>query len=500
MKQVKHSYIDFEKILNIAIELSTEKNTDRLMADILEKGMQITRCDAATLYLYQNNQLEFKVMKTISLNVSRGMNGEKILDVPPVPIREENVCAYAAIHRSVLNIADVNHSSKFDFSGPRNYDQLTGYHTKSMLVVPLTDSNDEILGVLQMLNAQDEEGNVIAFDMDDEIIIRSLGSLAAIAMSNLRYQSEIKRELRSFVEAMATAIDEKFPYNGAHTRNVARVALLLAEEVNEKYRNGETDEYFDSDRKEKLELAALFHDIGKIVIPRSIMNRAKRLDDKDLNAIKERFELLSCYFKIDYLEHSITKEEYESRCEVLQDALDLIAKIDGHGYLEDEDYEAVQCLASRSYVKKDGSTICYLTDRERECLSIRSGTLTDDMRQLIESHVDKTAKLLSKVYFTKNYSMVPKWAEQHHEFLDGTGYPKGLKAEDLSIEVRILTITDIYDALTSRDRPYKKPVPSDEAIEILYDMAEQGKIDKILVQWLKEALSKNVIFIEKRIL
>ena len=169
----------------------------------------------------------------------------------------------------------------------------------------------------------------------------------------------------------------------------------------------------------------------------------------------------------------------------------LVHRIDRLSYLVDEDYEAVQQLAACYYDKENGERIFYLSDRERECLSIRSGTLTKEMRDLIESHVAMTAKILSKVYFTKNYRMVPIWAERHHEFLDGTGYPHHLKEEELDIEVRILTITDIYDALISRDRPYKKPVTMDKAVEILYSMAEEGKLDKKLVKWLDEALHKQ---------
>lgn len=487
---MKLEYKDFEKILNIGIELSTEKDRNKLLSGILEKGMEITRCDAATLYLYENQQLSFKIMKTISQKVSRGEQGEEI-GIPPVPFKEENVCAYTAIHRKIVNIQDVYHSEEFDFSGPKKYDALTGYHTQSMLVIPLENNEDELLGVLQLLNAQDETGKVVAFDTEYEIIIRSLGSLTAIAMTNLRYLEEMKHQLHSFVEAMATAIDERTPYNGTHTRKVAEYSLLLAGKINEKFQKGEITEYFDEDRFERLELAALLHDIGKMIIPRSVMNRATRLD-KDMKAVEDRFALLSCYYKIDHLNDRITKREMEEKTKVLLDGMDLIHRIDAAGFLPDEEYAAVQELAKCYYEKENGEQIFYLTERERVCLSIRKGTLTDDMRKEMESHVVMTSKILSKVYFNKNYIEVPKWAGEHHEFLNGTGYPNHLTEKDLSIEARILTVTDIYDALTCTDRPYKKPMPREKAISILTSMADEGKVDLQLVNWLSEALEMPI--------
>lgn len=482
-------YKDFEKIMNIGIELSTENDRNKLLAGILQKGMEITNCDGATLYLYQDEKLIFKIMKTISLGISRGEDGSEIDNMPPVPFKEGNVCAYTAIHRDIVNIADVYNSDKFDFSGPKNYDAITGYRTQSMLVIPLETNDGTLLGVLQMINAQDENGVVIPFEQEYEMVIRSLGSLTAIALTNIRLLAEMKRQLHSFVEAMATAIDERTPYNGSHTRKVAEYALLLADKINEKQDNGEIEEFFDEDRKEKLELAALLHDIGKMIIPRSVMNRATRLD-QDMKQVEDRFEILRGYYKIDCLLGKITEEEYEQKKFILNDGMDFIHRIDSAGFLPDDDYNKVQELAGMSYTKDNGEVVPFLTERERECLSVRKGTLTDDMRKLMENHVVMTSKILSKVYFNQNYINVPKWAGEHHEFLNGTGYPNHLKADELDIEARILTVTDIYDALTSRDRPYKKPMPKDKAISILKSMVEEGKVEGRLVEWLDEAVEE----------
>ena len=478
---------DFKDILNVGIQLTVEKDGNKLLNTIVDKGMQITNCDASTLYLYEDDVLKFRIMRTISQNVCRGVDGEPITDIPPVPFKEENVCAYTAIHRKVVNIEDVYHSEEFDFSGPKRYDAMTGFRTQSMLVIPVENNTGDLIGVLQMMNAQDENGNVIPFDPQYEIIIRSLGSLAAIELSNIQYVEEIKEQLHSFVEAMATAIDERTPYNGSHTRKVAEYATILAKKINEKYEAGECEEAFDDERLEKLQLAALLHDIGKMIVPRSVMNRATRMD-RDMAALEDRLALLTCYYEIDALKGKITTEEYEEKAALLKDILEFVHRIDNVGFLQQEDFDRVQEIAKMYYEKEDGEKVYYITERERVCLSVRKGTLTDEDRTIMESHVTMTAKILSKVHFNKNYTDVPRWAAEHHEYLNGSGYPNHINGEQLDTETRILAIADIYDALTASDRPYKPPMPKAKACAILHSMVEEGKLEGRFVDWLEEAV------------
>ena len=478
---------DFKDILNVGIQLTVEKDGNKLLNTIVDKGMQITNCDASTLYLYEDDVLKFRIMRTISQNVCRGVDGEPITDIPPVPFKEENVCAYTAIHRKVVNIEDVYHSEEFDFSGPKRYDAMTGFRTQSMLVIPVENNTGDLIGVLQMMNAQDENGNVIPFDPQYEIIIRSLGSLAAIELSNIQYVEEIKEQLHSFVEAMATAIDERTPYNGSHTRKVAEYATILAKKINEKYEAGECEEAFDDERLEKLQLAALLHDIGKMIVPRSVMNRATRMD-RDMAALEDRLALLTCYYEIDALKGKITTEEYEEKAALLKDILEFVHRIDNVGFLQQEDFDRVQEIAKMYYEKEDGEKVYYITERERVCLSVRKGTLTDEDRTIMESHVTMTAKILSKVHFNKNYIDVPRWAAEHHEYLNGSGYPNHINGEQLDTETRILAIADIYDALTASDRPYKPPMPKAKACAILHSMVEEGKLEGRFVDWLEEAV------------
>lgn len=458
------------------------------METILDSGMQITGCDAGTVYLNREGSLSFFLMKTLSMGVSKGTDGAPINDMPPVPMREANVCAYAAMRRETVNIPDVYDSGRFDFSGPREYDAMTGYHTVSMLVVPMENPDGELMGVLQLMNAMDEDRKTIPFDPGFEIIIRSLGSLAAVELTNIQYMGEIKAQLRSFVEAMATAIDERTPYNGTHTRNVAQYVLLLADLMNRKYAEGMCERHFSERDLEQLELAALSHDIGKLIIPRSVMDRACRLNGS-FEKIEARFSMMEAWYERDFYKGLLTEEDFRAAARKLRESLEFIARIDGAGFLEEKDYEQVQRLAEEYYTDEEGKRIPWLTKEERHALSVRRGTLTPEARDLMESHVQMTEKILSKVHFHKSYNRIVKWAAGHHEMLDGSGYPRHLKGDEIALETRMITAADIYDALTGEDRPYKKPLPREKAFAILHDMAEEGRLDAEIVNWLEEAVT-----------
>ena len=484
-------YEDFEKILNIGIRLSTETDRTQMLAAILESGIEITNCDAATLYLYEDDGLHFRLMKTLSKGIDRGMNGDVIDDMPPVPMEDQNVCSYAALHRVVINIPDVYDSGRFDFSGPRYYDKLTGYRTRSLLVVPIENNEDELIGVLQLINAMDESGDVIAFDRQYELIIRSLGSMAAIELTNLSYMDALKTQIYSFAEALTTAMEGRTPYNALHTRNVRRYVNILVDYIAQLHDQGLCEEYIGAADKEQLLLAALVHDIGKMVVPLSIMNKATRLQD-ELEKIRERFKLLKALYEIDMLRGIITQEQYKAALDDLDEEWDFVCKIDRVDYVDDEAYAHIRTLAGKKHVDSDGAELSYLTQREIECLEIRSGTLTAGERKEMENHVVMTSKILDKVQFYPGFSMVPKWVGAHHEYLDGSGYPNHLKGDELDLETRILTVVDIYDALAATDRPYKNPIPRDKAFDILRDMAKNGKVDGRLVEWLAEALEQEV--------
>ncbi len=482
---------DLKDIINMGIELTTEKDKNKLLEMILVKAMKISNCDAGTLYLYQDNSLNFKIMKTISMNVNQGVNGEKI-NLPPVPLKKENVCAYAAIYQELVNIPNVYNSERFDFSGPRNYDSMTGYHTESMLVIPMMNMDSELVGVLQLINALDKNGNVITFNEDSEFMLTSLGSQAGVAVSNMMYTEEIRQQMHSFVAAFATAVDEITPYNGCHTRNVTIYAHVLAKYINKKNSEGECDEYFDENRMEQLELAASLHDIGKMVVPLDIMNKKSRLD-KDIDKLEQRYKLLKVYYELDMIKGKITKEEFENIIKQMDDNLEFIHQTDTYEYITEDVIKRVDEIAKVVYVTDSGEIIPWLTEREQECLHVQSGTLTPDERRQMREHVVVTKRILDRVHFNSHYSNVARFAASHHEFLDGSGYPNHLSGNQLELETRILAVVDVYDALTCSDRPYKEPFSKETAFGILKKMAQEGKLEERLVLWLEQAVKEQTL-------
>lgn len=472
---------EINKILDTGIALSKEKNRNKLLDMILDCSMEIANCDGGTLYVKEQDALCFKVMKTISMGVDKGKNGE-VIELPPVPMREENICAYTLIHKKTLNIQDVYCSKEFDFSGPYRYDKMTGYHTKSMLTIPLLNQEDEAVGVLQLINAMDADGKVIPFDTDLEHIILSLASQATMAVSNIRYLEEIKDQMWSFTEAMAEAIDSRTPYNANHVRNVAAYAGKIADYINEQHEAGDEEEYFDTNRKEQLVLSALLHDLGKLAIPTKVMNKATKLENR-LTDIEKRFEIIGLKYKILSLENEISCDEYGKRIVQLEDTWNLVNDVNAGGFLPDDKCKKLREVFELSY-EHENERIPYFTEEEKEALLIRKGTLTDAERIIMESHVEVTQRILNKVHFHGNFSKAAQFAVEHHECLNGMGYPKRLTAPDLSLESRILAVADICDALLATDRPYKKPMPRDKAFAILYDMADGERIDKKIVQYL----------------
>ena len=476
---------ELNRILDTGIALSKEKDRNKLLDMILDESISITHCDAGTLYICRDDKLHFQVMKTLSMHVDKGKNGEKI-DLPPVPMVPQNICAYTVIHKQPLNIENVYENEKFDFSGPKQYDKMTGYHTRSMLTIPLLNQEDEVVGVLQLINALDEEGIIIPFDPGLEHIILSLASQAAIAVSNIRYMEEIKDQMWSFTEAMAETIDTRTPYNANHVRMVAAYAGKMADYINKQHELGLEEEYFSQNRKEQLLLGALLHDIGKVSIPIKVMNKATRLETR-LNDIEMRFELFRTRYRVQLLEGELDQEQYQTVIARLDNDLALIREVNATGFLSDEKKQELEDILFDVYKGTEGEQP-YFTEEEKEDLLIRKGTLTEKERRIMESHVEMTERILAKVHFNQNYQDAVKWAVQHHECLDGSGYPRQLKAEELSTESRILAVADICDALLATDRPYKKPLPREKAFAIMHDMAEQGKIDEKLVNYMEQCL------------
>lgn len=462
-----------KKMLEIGVLLSSERDLNRLLENILSCVMELSHCDAGTLYLLEEGALHFRISRNNTLkNYS---NGE---GMPPVPLRRENVCALALLERRTIQIDDVYHCQEHDFSGPRRYDAQTGYRTQSMLVVPMRSREGADIGVLQLINAQDEAGKVCPFAPDMALVLESVASQAAITVQNVRYLNDIKELFRSFVRVMSTAIDERSPYNANHSRRMAANGERFADWLNARAaERGETPP-FSRQHKEELVMSIWLHDIGKVTTPLWVMDKAERLSPIQYARLQNRIRDIQLTGRIDCLEGRIDSAALEDLQRRTGEAAEQIERINTAGFVTDEQLAWLEELRQRAWI----------TDEEYEMLSIRKGTLSQAERKIMENHVVVTDKLLSQIRFSPELSHVREWAASHHEKLNGKGYPRGLKEEEIPFEVRILTILDIFDALVANDRPYKKAKTPEEAIKILGLMVKDGELDPEL----------TALFIESR--
>lgn len=477
-----------EKILEIGIQLTAERDYDELLAKIIDCAMELTECDGGTLYLFEKECLQFCIMKNKSLGIDQ--KGTKDEKYPPVTMDEKNICAYAAIHREFLNIEDAYSSSQFDFSGPREYDKLTGYRTKSMLVFPLISHEEKLIGVVQLINAKNAAGEIISFSKECEKVLQSLGSQAAVAVANMRFVQEIEDLMISITQVFTDAIDTRIPYNYYHSRNVYLYVKLLVDYINSQYAAGKTDKHYTPAERDELLMAALMHDIGKLVIPNDIIDKTTRLGGK-LELVLERFERLALLYNIDYLQGRISKDKWIEKKNYFLDARERVEEINRKPRLSEEDLAYIQNMSRMSYTDSNGQKISYLSLGETECLTVSSGNLTRAEREVICSHVEYTEKYLRKMNFGVRYPHIIEWAGAHHEFLDGSGYPRGLKGDEIPFEARILVVVDVFEALTSADRPYKKSMEEKKAFSVLDDMVSEGKVDGEVLRLFKEAVSSS---------
>lgn len=475
---------DMKRVLDIGIKLTSEKSYAKLYEIIMREAMAITNCDAGTLYICKDNKLYFTIMRTNSQDFYKGGDGE-IIDMPPVEMTESNVCSYSAIHKQIINVDDVYMDEKFDWIGPKKYDSITGFHTQSMLVIPLVNHEGQVLGVLQLINALDDNGEIIPFHASYEYIIYSLASQASISMSNQMLIHELQELMSSFVTAMTTAIDSRTPYNANHTRMVAQYCDEMAGYIHQAYLRGETAYDIPEENRKQLVMAAKLHDVGKMIIPLAVMNKASRVEN-ELPMMRKHWEYLKAELRICMLEGKISMQEYEEKLATVEDGIKTVEEVDTAGFLNDALYEKILELGSLKLPLSNGTEENFVTQEQKDCLLVRKGTLTERERRIIESHVEYTSVILKDIHFGNNYDKVALMAARHHEYLDGSGYPEHVSSECLSTEMRLLTIMDIYESLTSTDRPYKKTIPLERALSILESMAGEGKLDAGLVALVKE--------------
>lgn len=476
---------EMERILQLCIAITGERDREKLLSQILNTAMDIACCDAGTLYLLEEDGLHFCRMITRSLGISQGGHDDPIT-LPPVPLEESFVCSWAAIHNRSIRIADVHTNPQFDFTGSLEYDAMTGYQTTSMLVVPLTSDKGVVIGVMQLINALDASGKIIPFDPDVELLVTAIASQAAISITNRLYSDQISDLLDSLVRALSEAIDERSPYTANHTRNMVVIAARFIDWLNQT--NNEFR--FDAEKQRSFLMSVWLHDIGKLAIPTEVMDKATRLGDA-LADVEERLRVIGLLDQIASLSGKITEADYAAHTTEREDALQKIRQINLAGFLSDEDRAYIKELAAKTYVDENGTSQPWLTEQEVNCLLITKGTLTSEERSTMESHVSITKKILNNVTFPKIYNQVPQWASSHHEFLNGMGYPQHISQDEIPMETRLLTILDVFEALTAQDRPYKKGMPPEKALTILDSMAQEGQLDAKILSLFKASNAWN---------
>lgn len=482
-----------KKFAAIGVALSAEKDIDRLLEMIVVGAMDFTNADGGTLYLTDENAdvLRFAFVRNKTLDTSLGGRASRI-DWPPVPLQKDgatnttNVSAYSATTQEVVNIPDVYEVEDFDFTGTREYDKKNDYRSKSMLVVPMKDHEENVIGVLQLINALAEDGKTpLPFTPDQQEIVESLASQAAVALNNAHLIRDLKDLFRSLITSIGTAIDEKSPYTGGHVRSVAGLATDIANAVNDSWTGPEADKPFDEYALKEIQMAAWLHDIGKVTTPESILDKRKKLEKFSDRAeiVNLRYEIAKLLAQVEMIQETVKdgkgkpdkahKEALRKTLKELDKERDFVLS-----YNEPNLSPDTAAVSKLRDIARERET---LTDDELHNLCIGRGTLTAEERKIVENHAAVTKKMLSQLHFPRPLAGVPFYAGSHHEMLDGSGYPEGLSGDEIPIQARILAVADIFEALTAR-RPYKEPMPLQKAISILNAMANEGKLDRDVIQ------------------
>ncbi|NDV24607.1 HD domain-containing protein [Desulfovibrio sp. JC022] len=492
-----------DRLTEIGLALSGETRLERLLEMIVDEARVLTKADAGTLYVVdrEGRKLEFSILQNDTMQVRMGGTSGNEITLPPVPLytsgntpNKANVSSYCGLTGETINIADVYEAEGFDFTGPRKYDAATGYRSKSMLVLALKNHEQDIIGVLQLLNALDDEGEVIEFSPGVVDIVGSLASQAAIALTNAQLIQGLKDLLYSVIQSIAAAIDAKSPYTNGHIERVVTITMMIAEKVNSLTEGKYAEVNFTPDELEELKLAAWMHDVGKISIPEHVVDKSTKLE-----TIFDRSEMVDARFRL--ICETIRNRQLEETVAALSNGVDPSKLVEiemryaveleqaeedrqfvnscniPKEFMSDDRIARVEGIAARTY-ESNGDTFNWLTENEVKNLCIRKGTLTDKERKVIESHAAITHEMLSRLPFPKRLSRVPEFAAGHHEKLDGSGYPKGLSENDLPLQARIMAVADIFEALTAKDRPYKKPMKLSQAIKILGFMVKDRHIDE----------------------
>jgi HD-GYP domain-containing protein (c-di-GMP phosphodiesterase class II) len=430
-----------------------------------------------------------------------------------MPISARSMAGYVALEQTTLRLDDVyDMPSGSPFGFDRSFDEKVGYRTKSMLVTPLTSSRGEVIGVLQLINKkrepklkllarEDFDRGVVPFDERSEELVRTLASQAGIALENAILYAEIRKIFEGFVQASVDAIEARDPTTSGHSRRVADLTVGLAMAVE----RADTGPYkavtWTREDIREIEYASLLHDFGKIGVREHVLVKAKKLYPHDLALIRHRFDFVIRTVETEVLGRKLSAalrgapadelaafdQELAVRRADIEDAWKTVEGANEPTVLAAGDFARIEELGRKSFTRLDGEIETLLSAREVQSLSVMRGSLTNEEFNEIRSHVSHTYRFLSQIPWGKTFSRVAQIAGAHHERLNGTGYPNRLRAEEIPLQSKLMTVSDIFDALTASDRPYKRAVPVEKALHILSLEVKDGHIDPDLIRIFTEA-------------
>jgi HD-GYP domain-containing protein (c-di-GMP phosphodiesterase class II) len=499
---------DLQKLIEIGISLSSERNIDRLLDKILKEACNVTTADGGSIYIIRINEQGEKILH-FSNTWSKSLNVD--FKEFTIPIGPNSIAGYVALTGESLIIDDCYHIPKqYAFSINRSFDESNNYRTKSMLAVAMLNQKDEITGVIQLINRKPRadlilsspqvvEETVTPFSERSRSLISALASQAAVALENYRLYRDIENLFEGFVQASVTAIESRDPTTCGHSERVATLTVGIAEQVNHTSTGPLKDVHFTENQLKEIRYAALLHDFGKVGVRENVLLKAKKLYPDHLEVIKKRFELARQILrkeifraKAAYLlnkgyddcmgHFARLDEELKVKLETLDLYLSLIITANEPAMLANDNFSTLNEIHQTTISDSEDASFPLLDDEEHRILSIPRGSLTPEERLEMESHVTHSYDFLTKIPWTRELSNIPEIAHGHHEKLDGTGYPLGARDQGLILQTRMMALADIYDALTATDRPYKPAVPLEKALEIMRHEIETGKLDADLFQ------------------